>query len=240
MKISRFMDNFIAANTYVIVPTGGDEALVVDPGAGCAAWVQSELERLGVRLGAVLFTHGHGDHVWDGAAVAGEAPAYVARADLYRLEDPVKDTALPGFALGLGRMGASEQWVKPKGVTALPAEIYSQAVELVPGLPMRAVATPGHTEGSTVFLFEGVVEEAFYAKLVNPELRTYMLAGDVLFRGSVGRTDLPGGDQYEMQASLRFLVNSIKPDVFVLPGHGEITTMWTETRENPYLHEAMS
>lgn len=106
---------------------------------------------------------------------------------------------------------------------------------------MRAVATPGHTEGSAVFLFAGAVHSAFDQALVSEtEPRTYMLSGDVLFAGSVGRTDLPGGDQREMEASLRFLVNVIKPDVFVLPGHGGPTTIFHETRHNPYVHAAMS
>lgn len=222
------------------------KALVVDPGAGSAQWVAEELARRGAQLGAVLLTHGHPDHMWDAHAVAADtgAPVYVPSPDMYRLDDPLSTLGMPEANLGFMRMGASSEWVRPAHLHALPFEMYSRSYELIPGLPMRAVATPGHTEGSSIFLFSGVVSRAFDMELESPLLdapeRTYLLAGDVLFAGSVGRTDLPGGDQYEMNASLRFIVNSIKPDVYVLPGHGPHTSIWNETRNNPYLHAAMS
>lgn len=228
---------------------GEKVALLVDPGAGAAAWVPQELAKLGAQLGAVLLTHGHADHVWDAAAIAdnpelsvGEpVPVYVPEPDLYRLADPLASLGIPGVALGFQRMGANRQWVTPSALQALPTAIYSQAIELVPGLPVRAVAAPGHTEGSSVFLFAGAAQGEFAApENAATPVRTFMLAGDVIFKGSVGRTDLPGGDQREMEASLRFLVNVIKPDVTILPGHGPATTVWDETRTNPYLHAAMS
>ncbi|MCI5826079.1 MAG: MBL fold metallo-hydrolase [Arcanobacterium sp.] len=240
MIISQCSQTFFEANCYVIAAEAGSEALVVDPGAGAAAWVPGELARLGCTVGAVLLTHGHADHLWDSAVVAGDAPVYLAGPDFYRADDPLAQLNMPGVALGFKRMGASEQWVRPKGLTRLPHEIFSQTVELVPNIPMRAVATPGHTEGSAVFLFAGAVREAFAEALITDEERSYMFSGDVLFAGSVGRTDLPGGDQREMEASLRFLVNVIKPDTFVLPGHGAPTTMFHETRHNQYVHAAMS
>ena len=137
-------------------------------------------------------------------------------------------------------MGASAEWVRPAHVRAIPEAMYSTTLSLFPGMALRAVAAPGHTEGSSVFLFSAQVDHAFHEALVGDDERTYMLSGDVIFAGSVGRTDLPGGDQREMEASLRFLVNAIKPDVYILPGHGAHTTMWDETRNNPYLHSAMS
>ena len=252
MIISRCDQTFFQANTYVILPDNDStegvcagesknrEALVVDPGAGSAAWVCGELERLHATLGAVLLTHGHADHVWDAAAVAGSAPVYVPQPDLYRLEDPLKYLGISGADLGFRRMGAHSEWVKPENLQALPSAIYSSSVQLIQGLAMRAVAAPGHTEGSSVFLVEGCVCEAFSDTLCSSAARTYMLSGDVIFSGSVGRTDLPGGDQREMEASLRFLVNVIKPDVYILPGHGQHTTMFHETRHNPFLHAAMS
>lgn len=252
MIISRCDQTFFQANTYIILPDGDSatgvctgekknrKALVVDPGAGSAQWVCEELERCNASLEAVLLTHGHADHVWDAAAVAGDAPVYVPQPDLYRLENPLEHLGIAGADLGFRRMGASSEWVKPKNLHSLPSAFYSSSVQLIDGLALRAVAAPGHTEGSSVFLFEGCVREAFSDMLCSSTARTYMLAGDVIFAGSIGRTDLPGGDQREMEASLRFLVNVIKPDVHILPGHGTHTTMFHETRHNPFLHAAMS
>lgn len=252
MIISRCDQTFFQANTYLILPdddsTGSictDEkknrkALVVDPGAGSATWIHNELKRLHADIGAVLLTHGHADHMWDVAAVAGHAPVYVPQPDLYRLENPLDNLGIRGIDLGFRRMGASSEWIKPENLRPLPSTIYSSSIQLIDSLALRAVAAPGHTEGSSVFLFEGCVHEAFSDTLCSSSARTYMLTGDVIFAGSVGRTDLPGGDQREMEASLRFLVNAIKPDVYILPGHGAHTTMFHETRHNSFLHAAMS
>ena len=111
----------------------------------------------------------------------------------------------------------------------------------MPGISIRALPAPGHSEGSTVFLLEGnPAPDREGAMMSTGQVEPIMLAGDVLFNGGVGRTDLPGGDEQKMAASLRLLVQVIKPETAVFPGHGPSTTMFHEVRHNPYLHAAMS
>lgn len=239
MYFLRNSDTFLQANTYILAAQSS--ALVVDPGAGSHAWVPGALDKRGLSLGAVLLTHGHPDHVWDVATVAGSAPVYIPGPDMYRMDDPAAYLPVdPSRALALSRMGA-QPWVKPEGLRELPAEAFSGPFEIVPGISIRALPAPGHSEGSTVFLLEGnPAPDREGAMMSTGQVEPIMLAGDVLFNGGVGRTDLPGGDEQKMAASLRLLVQVIKPETAVFPGHGPSTTMFHEVRHNPYLHAAMS
>ncbi|MDY5584585.1 MAG: MBL fold metallo-hydrolase [Arcanobacterium sp.] len=238
--ILRFDQTLINANTYVLVPDGGKQALVVDPGAGSRFWIQEALERLDVELGAVLLTHGHADHIWDVSAISGSVPVYIAEPDLYRLDDPLGYLGMANLAIAFPRMGVS-QWQKPENLQTLPVQAFNTSFEIVPRLPIRAVAAPGHTEGSTVFLFDGQsTSEEPESIAVSDRLEHFMLSGDVIFNNGIGRTDLPGGDEQKMAATLRFLVNSIRPETILLPGHGSQTNMFHETRHSEFLHAAMS
>ena len=120
---------------------------------------------------------------------------------------------------------------------------------MVPGIALRAIPAPGHSEGSTLFFFEARLADnalLYEAEVIEDapstadEEHTYLMAldGDVIFKGSVGRTDLPGGDQVQMLGTLRFLASAIDPATVLLPGHGAVTTMEHEHHGNPYLAEA--
>lgn len=239
MHFLRNCQTFLEANTYILATE--ESALVVDPGAGSHAWIPNALASRGLKLAGVLLTHGHPDHVWDVAAIAGSAPVYIPGPDMYRMDDPAAYLPLdPRRDLALSRLGA-QPWVKPEGLRELPAEAYSGAFEIVPGLHIRALPTPGHTEGSAVFLLEGNPRPDREGAMMSTErVEPIMIAGDVLFNGGVGRTDLPGGDEQKMAASLRLLVQVIKPETYVFPGHGPSTTLFHEVRHNPFLHSAMS
>ncbi|MDY6143995.1 MAG: MBL fold metallo-hydrolase [Arcanobacterium sp.] len=241
MIFLRYGQTFMDSNTYVIADEHNREALVVDTGAGSAQWIRNMLATRGLKLGAVLLTHGHADHVWDVSAVAGEAPVYIAAPDMYRLEDPLQHLGMPELALGFSRMGI-DRWAKPQNLQEIPPHAFTTSFEIVAGIWIRALSTPGHTEGSCIFLLEGEVAQTDDPDSIPTSGRreTYMLSGDVLFAGSIGRTDLPGGDNDEMVASLRLLVNVIHPSVQIYPGHGPQTNMFHETRHNEYLHAAMS
>lgn len=245
MIILRYNRTFLEANTYILADENTRSALVVDTGAGSRYWIKDTLAAQNLHLGAVLLTHGHADHVWDVSAVAGAAPVYISAPDRYRLTDPLATTGMENSHLGFTRMGI-DQWQEPENLQNLPDEIFSTTVELVPGIPMRAVPAPGHTEGSAVFLFAGQSRGENPASpemeniLVTGREEKFLLSGDVIFNNGIGRTDLPGGDGYAMAASLRFLVQAIKPETLILPGHGDTTSMFHEVRHSQFLQAAMS
>ncbi|USR80171.1 MBL fold metallo-hydrolase [Arcanobacterium pinnipediorum] len=241
MLFLRYDQTFLQANTYILAHDEARVGLIVDPGAGSAPWIKQILTELDLELGAVLLTHGHPDHVWDSAKVAHDKPVYIPQPDMYRMDDPASH--LPpdaGRDLALQRLGGGE-WAKPANLQPLPSAMLSSAVELVPGVALRALPAPGHTEGSTVFICEGQISHAPYAVMLpTGRNETFMLGGDVIFNGGIGRTDLPGGDEYEMASTLRLLVQTIRPETFIFPGHGPHTMMFHETRHSPYIQAAMS
>ncbi|MDO4900415.1 MBL fold metallo-hydrolase [Actinomyces sp.] len=265
MLIERTLAAVFGANCYVLAAEPGGVALVVDPGAGAARGAMALLRSNNLSLGAVLLTHGHADHVWDvqrlidaavtegrlavgppGTGDPTRVPVYIPGPDLYRLEDPAATTGISVDGMSFADLAGS-QWLRPVDLRPFPQEGFTAAVELVPGLPLRAVPAPGHSEGSTLFFLNahlGDNQLLFEAEVLDDPTdipaRDYLVAldGDVIFKGSVGRTDLPGGDQYQMWATLRLLASAVDPDTVLLPGHGAATTMAHEHRANPYLAEA--
>ncbi len=218
----------------VVLP--GDECVVVDAGAGVADRVVGLVERAGLVPRAVLATHGHVDHTWDAAVVCERlgVPLVLHEADAYRLADPFGSIEAPvrgaGASSGLvsGPLGAAlrEAGARPEDYRE-PADVRpfdGAAGATVPlGTPaLRAVPAPGHTEGSSLYL-------------VGEPAGGVVLSGDVLFAGSVGRTDLPGGDGATMARTLRDVVGRLDPRWDVLPGHGPATTVARERAGNPYL-----
>lgn len=237
MLILRCEASVFGANCYVVAAGPGRPALVVDPGAGVADRLPALLDEHALTVGAVVATHGHPDHVWDAAAVAGLQPVHVAAPDLYRMTDPA-DVLGPTLAPAFTAL-AGTPWRRPADVAALPGRFLGEGgAEAVPGVVVRAVPAPGHTEGSTVLLVRGAPQEGSIP-LPGAGERLVAFTGDVLFAGSVGRTDLPGGDQRHMLSSLRLLATAMDPATVLLPGHGAGTTLAAEREANPYLREAM-
>ena len=196
------------------------EALVVDPGPGTASRARDVLEEAGLTLRSVLLTHGHVDHVWEADEItAGDRsiPVYYTEPDGFFLEDPVGSLGIGVEGFGLG------DWRKPSGLAAISDLDFSASS----GIFIRVVPTPGHSPGSALFLIGA-------DGLASP----LALSGDVVFAGSVGRTDLPGGDEYQMRQSLRTLGNALDPATIRLPGHGPQTTWAKEMSSNPYVIRA--
>lgn len=198
--------------SYVAWRKHRDDAIVVDPGFDPGA-ILDLLQREGRRLAAILNTHGHSDHIAGNAAMkshAAEAPLIIGRNEAHLLTDPAANLSA-AFGLAL---------------TSPPADQLVDDGELieVAGFQLRIREISGHSPGSVVF-----VAEEF-----DPP---FVFAGDVLFAGSVGRTDFPGGSTQALIAGIRRHLFALPDATLVLPGHGPTTTVGAERRSNPFVGE---
>lgn len=190
--------------TYLIVDDRRD-AVVIDPAMGDRQVIDAVKEH-GLHLVEILNTHGHPDHIYGNAAVkeATKARLAIHRLDEYRLGPKRPTTPLP---------------IPPCDADDLFDE---GPLTYVADLELRALHTPGHTEGSTCF---------YIAR------ESVLFSGDVLFKGNTGRWDLPGGDRVQMERSLE-RVMTLPPDTKVYPGHGAPTTIGAEAPTLRHLREA--
>ncbi len=213
--MTGFPAGAFAANCYLVAPAPGEECVIIDPGQDAERGIEELLDRYRLKPIAVLLTHGHVDHMWSVAPVCGAKgiPAYVHPDDRAMLADPGKGLDLLAKQQFLGGMTFSE----PDDVRALDdGEVITLA-----GLRLTVGHAPGHTRGSVTF--RGAEDDL-----------DALFTGDLLFAGSIGRTDLPGGDH---AAILRSLARTLTlPDAtVVLPGHGPTTTIGDERQTNPFL-----
>ncbi len=217
-----------ATNCYVLAAGPGEECLVVDPGIGVEAQLDDVLAKHRLRPAAVLLTHGHLDHVYSVTPVCGgDTAAYIHEDDRYRLEDPIATLDRGLVAMLEQQFGAQATWREPDRVVTISDQ---QSLTLA-GLDLTVRHAPGHTEGSVMFTLPQVPDR------VGEETGTTAtcVSGDVLFAGSIGRSDLAGGDPAAMERSLRSVVLPLPDDMLVLPGHGPATTIGRERASNPYL-----
>jgi hydroxyacylglutathione hydrolase len=207
-------------NCYVAATGPGSECVVIDPGKDAADGVAEVVREHRLKPVAVLVTHGHIDHMWSVAPVAGtyDATAWIHPNDRHLLADP-----MAGMSRETSQMllGGNYEFAEPDDVRELKD---LQELELA-GLRFVVDHTPGHTEGSVTF-------RSPYAR---DDVSEVMFSGDLLFAGSIGRTDLPGGDHPTMLRSLASKVLPLADDIVVLPGHGEQTSIGRERATNPYL-----
>jgi len=189
---------------------------VIDPGIGVDRHLDAVLAEHRLQPVAVVLTHGHLDHVFSVAPVCGARgiTAYIHPADRELLADPAKGLSPQLRQLFGGRLPYTE----PDDVAPLP----DGATISLAGLELTIDHAPGHTGGSVLIRTPGDEEPVCFS-------------GDVLFAGSIGRTDLPGGDPNAMLASLRDKVLPLADETLVLPGHGPSTTIGRERASNPYL-----
>jgi hydroxyacylglutathione hydrolase len=211
-------------NCFVVATAAGAECVVVDPGKDAAPGVADLVREHRLKPVAVLLTHGHIDHMWCVAPVAGtyDATAWIHPRDRHLLTDPMAGLSRETAAR---LIGGRHEFAEPDDVAELSD---GQGLELA-GLSFVVDHTPGHTEGSVTFRTPYDEPAA--------DVSEVMFSGDLLFAGSIGRTDLPGGDHPTMLRSLREKVLTLPDDVVVLPGHGEQTTIEHERRTNPFLLE---
>jgi len=209
-------------NCYVVATGPGAECVVVDPGKDAADGVAEVVREHRLKPVSVLVSHGHVDHMWCVAPVAGtyDATAFIHPEDRHLLSDPMAGMSRESAAMLLG---GKYEFAEPDAVAELAD---GQTLELA-GLELHVDHTPGHTRGSVTF-------RTPYGEQGVSEL---MFSGDLLFAGSIGRTDLPGGDHPTMLRSLTDKVLPLADDIVVLPGHGEQTSIGRERATNPYLLE---
>jgi glyoxylase-like metal-dependent hydrolase (beta-lactamase superfamily II) len=213
MLVASFAAPMFATNCWVIATGPGAECVVIDPGMPDVSHQLSQiLEEFALKPVAVIATHGHLDHTFSIAPIADgyNIPAYIHSQDRAALIHP-ELTLSPEFAATLAGM----EFVEPGDVRELR---NGELLDLV-GLSFRAIHAPGHTAGSLMFE-------------VSDEI---LISGDVLFAGSIGRTDQPTGSAKDMEESLRKKVLPLPDHLRVLPGHGPETTIAHERTNNPYL-----
>lgn len=216
MLVAGFPTGSWSTNCYVVASAPGEPCIIVDPGQDSIDGVHDLIREHRLTPAAVFLTHGHIDHIWSVAPLSAEfgIPALIHAGDRYRLADPAGSTIVASRDQLLAMTKNSLELTEPMDVRLIEDD---EVLEVV-GLSLRVRHAPGHSEGSVVF-----------------EVDQVMLSGDVLFAGSIGRTDLPGGDHAEMIESLRRVILPASAEMVVLPGHGPQTTIAAELATNPYL-----
>ncbi len=201
-------------NCWVVAPAVGEQCVVIDPGHGAEQPLDDVLAQHRLQPVAVLLTHGHVDHTWSVVPVCGakDVPALMHPADRGMLTEPASAIGAPPGTPILGRL----DWSEPADVRELRD---GEVLELA-GLQLKVDETPGHTPGSITFTADGD-----------------FFSGDLLFAGSIGRTDFPGGSFEQIQESLRRVPLALPDDMVVRPGHGPDTTIGRERATNPFLLE---
>jgi hydroxyacylglutathione hydrolase len=209
MDVRMFTVGLVQENCFLLRRDGSQSALIVDPGEE-APRILGAVEELGVNVEAILVTHCHFDHIGAVAPVAEAtgAPVYVSEIERPVLADIMSYVPFPGF----GPYESYEADHTLKG---------GEKLELA-GFEIDVLFTPGHSPGHLTYSIPS--ERAIFS-------------GDVLFQGSVGRVDLPGGDWDTLLGSIGSLVESLPEDTTVHPGHMGITSLGAERRTNPFLAE---
>jgi hydroxyacylglutathione hydrolase len=209
MDVRTFTVGPVQENAYLVRRDGADRAVMVDPGDEPERLLRA-VEALDVKLDAILLTHTHFDHVGAVAPVAKAtgAPVYCPKLEVPVLADIMAYVPWEGF-------GPFESYDADETVEG------GERLELA-GLEIDVIFTPGHSPGHVTY---AVADEQV------------LLSGDVLFQGSIGRTDLPGGDHPTLLASIGTLLERYGDETTVYPGHQGITTLGRERATNPFLAE---
>ncbi len=212
MEVDGFTVGQVAENCYIARRDGASEAIVIDPGDESPR-LEAAISELGLKVEAILLTHTHFDHVGAVAPLARAtgAPVWCPELEVGVLADIMSYVPWPGF-------GPFESYTADHTIKG------GERLELA-GFEIDVLFTPGHSPGHVTYSIpdEGAI-----------------FSGDVLFEGSVGRTDLPGGDTATLMATLAGLLDVLPDETTVFPGHMSVTTIGRERATNPFLRELAS
>ena len=214
---------YFATNCWIFAPSKNSECFIVDPGIAVPNLVPAIKERLNahnLKPIATILTHGHLDHTFSVTPLCNgyNIPAYIHKADSKLIGDPFKILLPDGAINAILKEVGTPSFSDPDEVVAFEENFSIN----IAGFDLVGHHAPGHTAGSATFV-------------VNDE---FLLSGDVLFAGAIGRTDLPSGSSADMKSSLRKKILPLSDELIVLPGHGPQTTIGRERKHNPYLQDA--
>ena len=209
MEVRSETVGLVQENCFIARPDGGDRAIVIDPGDEPDRLLRA-IEDMGVGVDAILLTHTHFDHVGAVAPLAKEtgAPVWCPEIEVPVLADIMSFVPWPGF-------GPFESYDADHTLKG------GETLELA-GLTIDVLFTPGHSPGHVTY---SIADERA------------LFSGDVLFQGSIGRTDLPGGDMGTLMRSIAGLLERFPDETTVYPGHMGITTLGRERQTNPFVIE---
>ena len=206
MKLEKFVTGIISTNCYLVINEDTKQAVVIDP-AACPSYLMSHIKSEGLKIEAILLTHGHFDHIMgiDGFLSEFDVPVYVHEEDADAMEDPVlnqSSTYTSGYTFGKARYLRDRQTLELAGYT------------------FQVIHTPGHTKGGCCYYVasEGV-----------------LFSGDTLFQNSVGRTDFVNSSTSDLVHSVREKLFLLPDDTMVYPGHMGETKIGHEKKYNPYV-----
>ena len=195
----------LQVNCQILANQESKEALLIDPG-GHAEQIQHHLESQGLRLTHIVNTHGHFDHIGAVAALQQETGCQFW---MHQADQNLLDTAA----------AQASAWGMPFGDTPkIDRTLNDNEILSIIGLDIQVIHTPGHTQGGVCLRWE-----------------SGLAVGDTLFQGSIGRTDLPGGNTDQLISSIKKRLMSLDDDLVCFPGHGPVTTIGQERRNNPFI-----
>ena len=210
LNLQVVVDELFSENAYIAQLDGRSDCLLFDPSFDVEGLVE-HLEKHNLQPAAVLNTHGHADHIAGNEAIKQrwpDCPLVIGSGDAVKLTDPVQNLSRTyGFDV---TSPAADELVNE-------GDSYTAA-----GFTLEVLETPGHSSGHVVFVWKG-------------QQPWIVFGGDVLFQGSVGRTDFPDGNMDQLAASIRNKLYTLPDDTIVLPGHGGATTVGEEKRFNPFV-----
>ena len=206
MKVEKFVTGIISTNCYLVINEDTKQAVVIDP-AACPSYLMSHIKSGGLKIEAILLTHGHFDHIMgiDGFLSEFDVPVYVHEEDADAMEDPVlnqSSTYTSGYTFGKARYLRDRQTLELAGYT------------------FQVIHTPGHTKGGC----------CYYVASEN-----VLFSGDTLFQNSVGRTDFVNSSTSDLVHSVREKLFLLPDDTMVYPGHMGETKIGHEKKYNPYV-----